>query len=1053
MSEIIKSSELAEKNLTQPVIQDLKLFLAALDEVEKGVVKLGDQIKKEFKSLDLTKLSDIDKLNKLVIDAAKAEQTLDKVRKQKAKTTKTIAIQTDEEVKARIRYQKVQREQKKLLEAELILENDSIKNKKELTERIKALRVVGQGLDLGSDELEKVNNEIDELNKRLVDNSDEFTKQRLNIGNYKSATEGLTDSFEDQKRKLDILGAALKDAIATGKRGTKEFEQLTKEYNEQKQAIDEVSESLKELEDAQKGTAKGFNLIGTALKAAGIGLIIALLAKISEGFQSSREGSLEASKAFARFTESLKVFVANLVNAIGGVRTIFSAIGKDISIATAAIQLNLAEIKLTFLELNNSVASSGLGKFFGVSVKDTGELKNKILELNKSIAENIQNTDTLEKGWNQIKAAFEDTGETIDKSIDRQLEFLELQQKTEISIQKQTRALAGLGEERQRLQDISDDDTLGFLTRAKAVKEAQDAQIRFAELELTLARTREKLTIDAVKNDLFRSKVATEAQLAAITTGEQLNDFIAKNNNAVKISTENEQAFTEAFVERVEKQQEALSFVRDQEEKNRKTFRDDFEQRLDIVEEFAEQQFALNEKIINDDSATQEERAKALAKNQKIADDLLENSLDLIQEQGKKSIDLRKDLTDEEKELAKAKIDSISVNDILNAQDSLEVQNIIRKADLGEIEEKRLKDTLKIRKDLIETNKELTNSQTESDREFLELEREIALQRKALDSQDEGAFEQLEKDRFELAKQNLEERIELEKEGSKARLELEKELNDLLLEESEKKAAKEAEIEAKRIEDQKELYNTLADIADTFFEEQSKRRLESIKTDLKNVSDAIETEKQLAIAGNEEAGKSLEALKKKEAQLRRQEKEEVRRQQLQQLFISGLRAYGANAEQDPENAAIKTITDSKLLIEALKSLPLNYKGTDRVSDNAIKLFSTGKDDYVTRVHKNERIIGAEESEEINKIPGKITNRMMVEATKEKYLSKKPETEGKNVVVHTQDNKEVVKGLDHVIEAINGKNDHIDLIREVYEMERKNKNVLTKRKMKWRNRRA
>jgi hypothetical protein len=67
---------------------------------------------------------------------------------------------------------------------------------------------------------------------------------------------------------------------------------------------------------------------------------------------------------------------------------------------------------------------------------------------------------------------------------------------------------------------------------------------------------------------LEEQNALSESRLEQITTGEQLqnleNEAIAK-----KVSDANDEAFTAAFVERVDKQVEAEAFRRDQEEKNR----------------------------------------------------------------------------------------------------------------------------------------------------------------------------------------------------------------------------------------------------------------------------------------------------------------------------------------------------------------------------------------------------------------------------------------------------------------------------------------------------
>ena len=130
------------------------------------------------------------------------------------------------------------------------------------------------------------------------------------------------------------------------------------------------------------------------------------------------------------------------------------------------------------------------------------------------------------QGVSKISKAFEDIGKTTEEAIDLAQEFIDLQLQTEISVERQTRQLAGLAIQRQRLQDISDDDTLGFLTREKAVEKAREAAEEFARRETKLARDKERLTIEGIKIELARANAVEIADLRAITTGEQLNALL-----------------------------------------------------------------------------------------------------------------------------------------------------------------------------------------------------------------------------------------------------------------------------------------------------------------------------------------------------------------------------------------------------------------------------------------------------------------------------------------------------------------------------------------------
>ena len=671
-----KNIELEELNVElKESIAHSKALLVVTESILETVGKTADELSKYKTGLDLKNAKDLEAFNTVLEQTAvltKERSEADKrlaaeqkklaglikkdldTQKKVNKVKKEKAELTDEEIRQSIITRKDRAERKKQIEAELILEKKSIRNKQDLQDQLKALRIEGSKLDLGSDELKANNDLIDELTDKLSNNSDQFVKNKINIGNYKSATEGLTLSFEDQKKKLDILTAAYQDAVAQGKKGKKSAKELKKELDAQKESLEDVKEALEDVEDASKK-------VGAASKALGLGLIVAVIAKITEFFGTSREASLEASIQFANFTESVKVFFAALVKAWDGAKIIFQATSESIARGFNRVQIGFNQLLLSVAEAKN---------FFGDYSGDVAKLKVQISALTVEQKALSESSASVADGMNKVKEAFKGVGETTSESIQAQKEFLKLQQKTEISIERQTRALAGLAEKRQILQDISDDDTTGFLTRAIAIKKAQIAAEQFAAKEERLAKTKERLTIEAIKQDLRVTGLLSKSRLDAIKSGEQLNTLLLQRGVALKVSSENEAAFTEAFTERIDKQLEREAFQRDQREKNRKTNRDGYEQEVDILEEFAEIQFARNESLIDSDKLTNEQRIRVLKDNEKISRELIDKTTDLTIKQAKSSIDLNADLTESEREVLKAKLDGLDIDKLVNLEES-----------------------------------------------------------------------------------------------------------------------------------------------------------------------------------------------------------------------------------------------------------------------------------------------------------------------------------------------------------------------------------------------
>lgn len=905
--------------------QNIETTIALLNKIETKLLDIAKAEQKAFDDIgDPKTLKELKDLEKAIDDLNKSTHTLKENKKDQEKLNKQLAKQTDEEVKGKLKLQKANAEQRKILKDILILQDENAGTLQKVAAQSRQLRLEREKLNLetqeGQDRLTEINKQLDENNQLILDNSDKLKKQRLNVGNYQSALDGLTDSYEDQQKRLKILTDAYKDSVAQGKKNTKGAKELKKELEEQK-------EVLKEVEKATKSAEKSSKKFGSAAKALGIGAVIAIISKLADLFGSSREATIEADKKMAVFTETIKTFFAALVNSWDGFKVILSSLGES----TQSFFINFEKGWL------NLLISIEKGKgFFSDTEKEVSNLEGQLKLLNDKQKELSESSNTLSGGYDSIIEAFKNTGKVTENAIDFQQKYLELQLKTKIEIEAQTRALGGLAEMRQILQDISDDDTLGFVTRNKAVKESQEIAEEFAKREIELAELKETLTIQDIKGQLLRAKVISDADLSAIKSGEQLNDLLKDRAIALKISDDSEAAFTEAFVERKDKEVEALSFSRDQEEKNRKTFRDSYEQRLDIIEEFGELQFSINEEGVNNEKKSQEERAKILEKNRKLSQDIFAEGIELTIEQGKKSIDLNKELSDSEKEVAKAKLDAIDVQKILNTSSEQERFELIRKLDLGEIEEKRLKETFKIK---FEQNRALIEQQqtlNESELDAQNIREEIALQEIALKETTQKKLDDLDKGLLDLEKENLKKRIELLEEDSIERLNLEKELNDMLLDEKSIKLEKEKALEEKALENQKELSNAALTILENSLNKRSEKKLAELDKEEEGIKNNQEKLEELAAQGDKNALESAAISTKRQAEIEREREQQVRRAQRNEIILAGIKSF-ANSQD-----SAKTLTEMAQLVAGLSALdlPSAFDGFDDSGEGG-KLDSKG----------------------------------------------------------------------------------------------------------------
>mgnify|MGYP003674737823 CR=1 FL=1 len=623
-------------NELEKAVDSSKKLLKVFEDTENVTKDIAKELQEGFKGIDKKTSKGITDFNKALKETNELTEQSEKLSQEKIKTEQTLLKKEQELSKARILETKEKEELHKL---EQLRNKTLIQVKKERERQISLAKKEAK------------------LNKKELDAYQKKSKE-----------------LNENRKAYKALAAAQKGTSKEAKILLKNITALDEELKEIDETVGQNQRSVGKYQDAVKGLNSTIGKLGiAAVISKGVELL-------TSAFGSSREGALSMELQMAKVTETVKVFVNNVIKALPGVVELFDAL-------KATFTDIPTQIEIAFLKLKE-------GLTFGDLSKEIDELKKKLSGASFSGA------------IDKITKAFEGTVKTTSTAIKTQEKYLKLQLATTISISKQEKALAGLQEERQIIQDMSDDDTIGFVTREKLLKKAFDKAIEFSDKQVKLAETKEKLAAQALKQDLIRAKVITETQADQITTSQQLIDLIEKGDNAKKLSDVNDEAFTQAYIERREAIVESDSFKRDQEEKFRKTRRDDFEAELDILEEFTEQKIASNVEIINSDKTSVAEKKKATEENKKLTEDLYNDSIDLIKKQGEASIDLRKDLTAEEKEAAKLLLQNIDSQEIKNEQDAQELFTLIRKLDLGEIEEKRLSKAIQLNRDLNAVNKD-----------------------------------------------------------------------------------------------------------------------------------------------------------------------------------------------------------------------------------------------------------------------------------------------------------------------------------------------------------
>jgi hypothetical protein len=164
----------------------LKLSLDVVD----ALIAKGKQIDKAFSGQVTMK-----ELNKLIQDQIANYWNLDTEKKKAEKTNKDLAASQEELIKANMQETQARKDLNETLKAQSVLENKEAGTIERLVAENKKLTLERKKLNLETQEgqarLKEINAILDKNTATMRENADAATKQRMNIGNYKSALEGL----------------------------------------------------------------------------------------------------------------------------------------------------------------------------------------------------------------------------------------------------------------------------------------------------------------------------------------------------------------------------------------------------------------------------------------------------------------------------------------------------------------------------------------------------------------------------------------------------------------------------------------------------------------------------------------------------------------------------------------------------------------------------------------------------------------------------------------------------------------------------------------------
>ena len=725
-----------------------------------------------------------------------------KFRSEIEKTRKSATTFTEATENQESELEKLEKQLEKLIKANKELQDseEQIKNQKKSAIKLakEEQKLKQKLIDLESEQAKenaKLKIEISERNKQI--------KEQI------KREKGLTNAYDDQSKRLGKLRKQYKGLAVEGKENTKQAQALLKEVTELDQKLKDVDKSVGQTQrevgnykDQVKEALQETNLWGESMAGAVdqsgllgqiMGQLNVVIGILTKSFAKENEEVIEntvvskvnekqqkkgiiaylgLSRAIKTTSRSVRVlnnaFKATAIGALIAALASLSAFFKKTQDGADALARSTDKLKGGFEVVAGRAGTlagegidqftSGVGLLFdGLKAKLTGndEALKKVQKRYKEVSE---------RGVKVLKEQTDGLGEAIVNAANKSAELgdkLRKLAKDSIPIREE---IARLNAEAEKAEEIEGDATKSFVERANAIQVASLKQSEAADKNLDLLRQELEIEEELVKLKIDAKTVLTE-------------DFQELSNKRIEVI----EAEKEAELKALQITKVANQLRQDEIEKN-----------LDILIDGFDNQKTVNEILIADDKKRFDARRK-----------LLTDTIDLQ----------KKILSEEVKEIGRATKETINIRELIEEQDSRELNKKIRAYGLSEILEGRL----------LEVVRESRTQERELAQELLELDRQRAEQRKEIAQQ----LEDLRAKNIEGEKQQALELQEIDEKRAIEEIEIRQKVYDKDSEEFKNLEKQKTEIKTKGVEDRETIEIDALKRSDD--REQKSRELELIQ--------------------------------------------------------------------------------------------------------------------------------------------------------------------------------------------------------------------------------
>ena len=492
---------------------------------------------------------------------------------------KTLSGEYNKHIKALSNVQKAAQKtaiRETLLNKVLGAQVDNIEDAREQNKLLNDLRnTASVTTEKGRQQLKQLNEQLNSNNELIAENVDNYTKQKLNIGNY---TESIIDAYnalEEQKKQLEANTTALEKVRDEQEKGSESWSFYNNQIQQNNTQINVLITSMGGLGDETKATATFTKLLsgdiaGLAEDAKAAGGAGKLMSKSLKGVAKATWGVIKASLAF-------------LATPVGAILLVIAGAFLLIKNAMNRSEEATNKLKRAFAPLQGILdAVLGLLEPLGEFLIDGIVLGMELAEeaIYKAIDAFADIADFL--GFDKIAASARDFNKEIQQGAKDAVALADAEARL-VKQQREARLLQlEYQKDAEKLRQIRDDDKLQISERIAAneqlgavLEQQLQDELRIAQTALEVANLRMKAEGESAAT--LDAQAAALEQIADIEeriTGQR-SEQLTNRNALEKEAEEKRQA---AIDKRIEKMKQELDLYISQQGIKAQTLAQELEQ-------------------------------------------------------------------------------------------------------------------------------------------------------------------------------------------------------------------------------------------------------------------------------------------------------------------------------------------------------------------------------------------------------------------------------------------------------------------------------------------